>query len=85
MGKFFKVYVAVTLFVDERGKILPVSLFYDGREYLIDKVTDIRLTPPEHVGGLITKRYDCVIKRQVRHLYSEATGRWFLEIETKND
>lgn len=83
--RYLKVYVPVTLYVDELGKVRPLSLTYDGREYIIDKVIETRRTPPEHVGGLITTCYDCVIGKKVRRLYAECTGRWFLEICAQND
>ncbi len=76
---FIKIYIAVTLFVNERGVALPLSITYEGREYAVDKVVDVRTTPPRYVGGLITKRYDCLICGKVRHLYVEITGRWFVE------
>ena len=79
--EYVKVYIAVTLYVDEQGKILPLSIIYCGKEYRIDKVTDIRSSPPEHVGGLITKRYDCLFMGKTRSVYREVTGRWFLEVK----
>lgn len=72
-------YIAVMLFVDELGRIAPVSIEYKGRTYEVDKVIDVRTAPPEFVGGLITKRYDCLIRGAIRHIYMEASGRWFVE------
>ena len=77
--EYIKVYIAVTIHVDERGRKLPLSIIYEGREYPVDKIVDIRTTPPEHVGGLITKRYDCSVAGKVRSIYAEVTGRWFVE------
>lgn len=77
--KYIKIYVAVTLFVDEQGKAFPLSVMYEGKEYAVDKITDVRQTSPYHVGGLITKRYDCVILGKIRSIYLETTGRWFVE------
>ncbi|MCH5164036.1 MAG: hypothetical protein J1F36_03380 [Clostridiales bacterium] len=77
---YIKVYVAAIVYVDERGLVLPLSIVYNGREYAVDKVVDVRTTPPEHVGGLITNRYDCMILGKLRHIYVENTGRWFVEV-----
>ena len=77
---YIKVYVAAIIYVDERGLVMPLSIVYNGREYSVDKVVDVRLTPPDHVGGLLPKRYDCMILNKVRHIYVENTGRWFVEV-----
>lgn len=77
----FKVYVSVTLFVSESGHVTPLSLFYDDREYFIDRVTARLRTTPQKVGGLLTERFDCMICGKVRSLYLETTGRWFVEVE----
>lgn len=77
--KYIKVYVAVTVLIDESGFIRPLSVVYEGKRYEVDKIVDVRTTPPEHVGGLITRRYDCKILGKVRSLYVEKTGRWFVE------
>ncbi len=78
----YKIYVCVILYVDESGKIYPQSLFFDGREYRIDGLTDIRTSPPKEVGGLLTKRFDCIIRGKVRSLYKEG-DRWFVEVLSK--
>lgn len=82
---YIKVYVAVTVYIDERGKIRPLSLFYNGKEYAIEKVIDVRTTPPEHVGGIITKRYDCVILHRPKLLFCDIDGRWFVEALEQNE
>lgn len=76
---YIKVYVAVILRVDEQGRVKPLSIIYEGREYSVDGVTDVRTAPPEHVGGLITRRYDCKIGGKIRPVYLEKSGRWFVE------
>ncbi|MBR2967619.1 MAG: hypothetical protein IKC35_02435 [Clostridia bacterium] len=84
--QYIKAYVAVTVFVDEQGQTTPLSVFYDGRQYVIDKIKAKRKAPPLHVGGLITTRYDCLIRGKERALYQEITGRWFVEImQIQND
>ncbi len=77
--EYVKIYIAVTLYVDERGTVRPLAVIYNGRKLSVDKVTDVRTAPPEHVGGLITKRYDCLIAGRIRPIFSEITGRWFVE------
>ena len=77
---YIKVYVAVIIRVDELKRITPLSIIYEGRQYDIDKVVAVRRTPPEHVGGIITHRYDCKIKNEYRSLYHEVDGRWFVEV-----
>ena len=82
--EYVKIFVAVTVYIDERGNMRPLSLFYNGRQYDVDKVVDVRKTPPEHVGGLITRRYDCVIRGKVRNLFRDIDGRWFIEGKRDN-
>ncbi len=76
-----KVYVCVTLFVSESGRVTPLSLFYGGKEYAIDKVTGRMKTTPVEVGGLLTERFDCKIRGLTKHLYLDAAGRWFVETD----
>ena len=83
--EYLKVYVAVIALIDEQGRIKPLSVIFGGSEYVIDEVVDIRRTPPEHVGGLITGRYDCRFGGEVRHIYREETGRWFVELANGNE
>lgn len=82
-----KVYVAVTVTMDEEGRMLPKMLVWeDGRKYLIDKVTDIRQAAAMKAGGQ-GDRYTVIINGQQSHLFFERStnlsgnviGRWFVE------
>ncbi len=77
----YKVYVCVTLFVSESGFVTPLTLFYEDKEYVIDKVTARFRTIPKKVGGLLTERFDCKIGKFTRSLYLEQNGRWFIEVD----
>lgn len=60
------------------GKVMPVSIIWcDGREFEIDKITDIRQAASLKSGG-IGIRYTCRIKNIVYHLFDEQ-GVWFIE------
>ena len=82
-----KVYVAVTVTMDEEGRMLPKMLVWeDGRKSLIDKVTDIRQAAAMKAGGQ-GDRYTVIINGQQSHLFFERStnlsgnviGRWFVE------
>jgi len=82
-----KVYVEVTVTMDEEGRMLPKMLVWeDGRKYLIDKVTDIRQAAAMKAGGQ-GDRYTVIINGQQSHLFFERStnlsgnviGRWFVE------
>lgn len=81
MIKYEKIYVSVELRVDAFGNESLLSLEWeDGRVYHIDKAFSIRMSPPQHVGAVLTKRYDVLIEGQEKILYREtATNRWFVE------
>lgn len=81
MVNYRKVYVAVTLYVNTEGKARPVALDWeDGRRFRIGKIVSVRNAPPEHVGAILTRRYDCVIGGRTRTLYLETyANRWFVE------
>lgn len=82
-----KVYVPVTATFDQNGTLVPRSLVWeDGREYVIDKVLDVRPAPALKAGGQ-GDRYTIQISNRVRCLFFErnteisqpSPGRWFLE------
>lgn len=77
--EYFKVYVAAKVLVDERGSVRPLSIFFEGRELPIDKITYVCTAPPEHVGGLVTRKYSCRIRGKDRDVYVDIDGRWFVE------
>lgn len=81
MVRYEKVYVSVFLYVDTDGKMKPVALEWEnGRRYRIEKVSSERNCPPDHVGALLTRRYDVIIGGKEKRLYLETqSARWFVE------
>lgn len=76
-----KTYVAVTVFYDPEGTILPLSIHWrDGHIYTIDKVLEIRAAASLKSGGCGT-RFSCRIQNTTTHLFFER-GRWFVEEKT---
>ena len=87
-----KQYVPVRVDFLEDGYMVPYALLWtDGREYSIDRVTDVRNAPALKAGGMGV-RYTVEVCGQERFLFfehnanyrSERPGRWFLEVK-KND
>lgn len=76
-----KVYVGVYLKINTDGIMKPVAIVWtDGTLFEINKITDERNAPPEHTGGVLTRKYKIVIKGKERSLYLEKqTNRWFIE------
>ena len=76
-----KVYVAVYLKVSEECVMKPVCVEWsDVTCYKIDKILYERNAPPEHTGGVLTRRYSVIINGKVRVIYFEKhSGRWFVE------
>lgn len=75
MGKTF---VKVTAEHDIDGKTKPVALTWtNGKQYGIDRVTDVRMAPSLRGGGL-GMRYTVKIREKEVYLF-EDEGRWFVE------
>lgn len=83
----YKVYVSVTAFFDEEGRLQPHSLRWeDGKVYTIDKVSDVRPAPAMKAGGQ-GDRYTIHINGYTTYLFFERSttisektlGRWFVE------
>ena len=73
-----KVFVRVLAETDEEGNIYPISVTWeDGRSYSIDKVTDIRRSYANKVGGTAV-RYTVRIAGKETYIFSE-NGKWFVE------
>lgn len=81
MLRYKKVYVAVTLYVDAEGRMKPVAIDWaDGRRFTVDRVLSERNRPPEHVGAILTRRYEVLVEGKEKKLYLETqTNRWFVE------
>ena len=73
-----KTFVAVTAKHDLNGFIKPVSITWtDGREFEIDRVSDIRMAPSLKGGGHGV-RYTCRIRHKEVFLFCDE-GKWFVE------
>ena len=85
-----KVYVAVAARFDDEGNVVPTSITWeDGREFEIDRVTDIRQAAAMKAGGQ-GDRYTVWINGRQSYLFFERNasiagnniGRWFVERRT---
>lgn len=73
-----KHYTEVKAIFDKEGNITPLSMEYDGQEFEIDRITDIRPAASLKSGGAGI-RYTCFIDGKQTYLFLEDT-RWFFEI-----
>ena len=82
-----KVYVAVIASFSEEGNLYPRKLRWeDGREYMIEKVLDVRPAAALKTGGQ-GDRYTVQINGHPSYLFFERSanirgtnlGRWFVE------
>ena len=87
MEMSIKVYVAVAAQFDDEGNLVPTSITWeDGREFEIDRVTDIRQAAAMKAGGQ-GDRYTVWINGRQSYLFFERNasiagnniGRWFVE------
>ena len=73
-----KVYVRVLAEFSPEGSCRPLSITWeDGREYIIDRIIDIRKAVSLKAGGA-GLRYTCLIDGERSYLFKEE-GRWFVE------
>lgn len=72
-----KQYVRVLVETDESGRKRPKSVTIEDREYLIDRVLDVRNCSSFKSGGF-GERYTIRINGKEGYLFYE-DGRWFLE------
>ena len=73
-----KIYVAVTVKIDENGDIRPLAIIWeDGAVYEIDRVR-YKINAASLKGGGRGVRYTVVIEGKERYLFDE-DGRWFVE------
>lgn len=81
MCRYEKVYISVYLRISEQGYMKPVAVEWtDGTRFEIDKVIDERNAPPEHTGGVLTRKYKVLIKGKEKIIYlDKQTNRWFVE------
>lgn len=81
MENYEKKYVAMRLHVDAAGTVRPIAVEWDdGQLFEVQKVLSAAMSPPPHVGAMLTMRYDCVVEGSERALFHETqTNRWFVE------
>lgn len=81
MLRYGKVYISMLLHIDNDGVMKPVAVEWtDGIKYEIDKIIDERNTPPEHTGGVLTRKYRVIIKGKEKIIYlDKQTNKWFVE------
>ena len=81
MVSYEKVYVAVYLKINNDGIMTPVAIEWtDGTLFEIFKILDERNAPPEHTGGVLTRKYRVIVKGREKILYlDKQTNRWFVE------
>lgn len=73
-----KIYISVKAVFYPDGGFKPTSLVWeDGREYEIDRVTDIRRAASLKAGGTGI-RYTCKVRGKEVYLFLEE-DRWFME------
>lgn len=81
MKYYEKVYVSVYLKINTDGIMKPVAIeLTDGTRFDIDKIIDERNAPPEHTGGVLTRKYKVIIKGREKIIYlDKQTNQWFVE------
>ena len=79
-----KEYVDVVSLHERNGKIVPLCVYwYDGTEYPVDRVLDVRRASSLKAGGFGV-RYTCEIRGKQAYLFLEGT-RWFAERKIRNN
>lgn len=85
MGRIYhnkpvEVFVGVTVRIDKKGIITPLSIIWDDqREFKIDKILDHRYAAP-FIGDNGAYCYTCLIHGQTRELYTRS-GQWFVIVD----
>lgn len=82
-----KVYVKVTAAFSSDGRLTPTSLFWeDGKEYIIDRVLDVRPSAAMKAGGQGDRytirtcgRESFLFFERSPKITDQSLGRWFVE------
>lgn len=76
-----RVYVKLLCEFMASGQIRPLALTLpDGRHYNITRLVLEERATPSSAGPTTAKRYEVVIRRQLRPIWQEdSTNRWFVE------
>ena len=72
-----KKYVKVIAEIDEAGKKTPKIIIFDDREFIIDRVIDMKKCASMKVGG-VGERYKVRINNHETYLFFEK-DKWFVE------
>lgn len=72
-----KVYVKAIVEMDENGNKKPMSIVYKDKNYVIDRVLDVKNAVSMKVGG-IGERYLVRIMNKETYIYFEK-NKWFVE------
>ena len=72
-----KKYVKVLTEIDENGKKTPKVISFDDREFIVDKVLDMKKSASMKVGG-VGERYKVRINGIETFIYFEK-DKWFVE------
>lgn len=73
-----KQYISVTAKFDADGNVIPLCINWDdGRQFSIDRVTDVRYAASLKAGGAGI-RYTCRIRSHEKYIFLEE-NRWFIE------
>lgn len=76
-----KVYVDVVAKIESDGTVTPLTVIWeDGKEFDIDRVTQVRRAYASKVGGTGI-RYTVSVKGKITYLF-EDEGKWFVEAKT---
>ena len=70
-------FIEVNARFEESGRIMPRSIIWEGREYEVDRVVDIRRRASTKTGGA-GLRYTCFILGKERFLFYD-DNKWFVE------
>ena len=73
-----KVYVTVEAVFKPDGRLTPIAFVWEnGRQYEVDRVTDVCRAASLKAGG-VGIRYTCTVHGREVYLFYE-TDRWFME------
>ena len=73
-----RIAISVVELCDEQGKITPLAVVKDGKEFAVDKVLSVRRHAP-NVACVSPMRYDCIITGKARSIYRDSypSQKWF--------
>lgn len=64
MINYERMYVSRFLYIGDGGYMKPVAVeLLDVTKFEINRIMDEWNTPPEHTGGVFTRKYKVIIKR----------------------